>query len=110
MTDKAPDIDTLIGSAVYSFAKALIATGTEPATALRLTAFGMIDGILGREVTRTLGVPRSTMARWRQELAAAAEGADDVDELAITAEAMNALLPALGFRDLRMVQGADDEG
>lgn len=105
---KTPDIDTLIGSAVYSFAKALIATGMEPATALRLTAFAVIDSTLGRDVSRTLGVPRSTMARWRQEVAAAAEAGQELDANEVTVQAFNALLPALGMRDLRMVQGGTD--
>lgn len=110
MMTKQPDIDTLIGTAVYSFCKALIATGITPARAASLTAFAVIEGTIGRAATKDLGIPRATLSKWRREVAAAAESAEDIDEAAITVEAMNALLPMLGMRDLRMVQGgADDE-
>ena len=108
--DKQPDIDTLIGSAVYAFVKALIASGMTPTEATRAVGFALIDGTLGRDVSRSLGVPRPTMTRWRAQLAKATEARQNVDEKAVTVDAMNALLPALGLRDLRMTQGGDNEG
>lgn len=108
--EKAPDIDTLIGSAVYSFVNALVAAGMTPTEATRAVGFAVIDGTLGRDVSRTLGIPRPTMTRWRAQLAKVMEDAQDIDEEALAVNAMNALLPSLGFRDLRMVNGGKDEG
>lgn len=108
MEPKTPEIDTLIGSAVFAFTKGLIAAGMTPTEALQRTAFAIIEGTLGRDVYRTLGVPRQTSARWRRDLAAAAENAPELDEREVFLEAANALLPALGLRDLRLVAGDDE--
>lgn len=103
------DLDTLVGSAVYSLAKSLIASGMTPTQAVSRVGFAIIEGALGRDVSRTLGVPRPTLSRWRREMAEASENAQDLDENALAADSMNDLLPALGFRDLRMTLGGKDE-
>lgn len=105
-------LDTLIASAVYAFVRAAVTAGMEPTRAVNLAAFGIIEGTLGRDAIRSLGIPRPTVSRWRRELAALAESdsvekLDDPDaELAF----VNEMLPMLGFRDLRIHrEGGDDE-
>lgn len=110
MTDKpAQDpMDVIIGTAVYSFAAALIRTGMSPTVAVQRTAFAIIEGTVGRDAMRSLGIPRPTLSRWRREVAAAAEAGEklDVDETFV--EIANVLLPQIGLRDMRIVRGSDD--
>lgn len=105
--DKQPTMDTLIGSAVYAFTQGLIAGGMSPTQAVGHVGFAIIEGTLGRDVSRQLGIPRATMSRWRVQLAEVAQEAEDVDVDEVAVQAMNALLPSLGLRDLRVVQGGD---
>lgn len=105
--NKQPTMDTLIGSAVYAFAQGLITGGMTPSEAVSHVGFAIIEGTLGRDVSKQLGIPRSTMARWRAQLAEVAQEADDVDVDEVAVAAMNVLLPSLGLRDMRIVQGGD---
>lgn len=109
MADKTPDLDldTMLGSAVFGFVQASIAAGLTPARAASLAGFAIIEGTLGREATRALGIPRQTLAKWRREVAAAAAAAQELDEQAVQLEAINMLLPAIGLRDLRMTRAEE---
>lgn len=106
---KQPDLDTLIGSAVYTLAQTLIAGGMTPNQAVSHVGFAIIEGTLGREASRSLGLPRPTMSRWRRQLAEVAQGAEEIDLDATRIDVINALLPSLGLRDLRIVRGGDTD-
>lgn len=96
-----PDIDRLIATALYSFSRAAVAGGLDPAAALRLTSFAVIESTLGRDATRSLGLPESTARRWRAELAKMS----DLDELVspdLSADLLTEVLGFAGFPDLRV--------
>lgn len=77
-TDHA--VEQLIAGALYGFVRGAVDVGVNPAKAMTLAAFGIIEGTLGREATNNLGVPRSTAARWRTDLAEIGEASAAVDE------------------------------
>lgn len=95
------DLDRLIATALYSFARAAVAAGMEPASALRVTAFAVIESSLGREATRSLGLSRSTAARWRAELAAMTDP-EEVVTPELSADLLTEVLGFAGFPDLRV--------
>jgi len=83
--------------------RAAIGSGMTPTRAVQIAAFAIIEGSLGREATRTLGVPRPTLSRWRRELAdASGATVARLEDPQLEVDLVNELLPALGFRDLRM--------
>jgi hypothetical protein len=110
MTKPSSELEKVIAVAVYSFARAGVEAGLTPASALRLTAFTMIESVLGREATKSLGLPYSTGARWRAELASV--DSSSLDEASPPVEMLNDVLGLLGLRDLRVVRepraGEDD--
>lgn len=96
-----------IGGALYGTVRMFQEAGMSPNESLRLAAFFVIENALGRDVTRSLGLPRATMTRWRRRISEAAQServqelaADDEYEL----EAINEVLPLLGLRDLRLIR------
>lgn len=102
MAQKKTATDVLIGSAVYGFVRAGVAAGLTPTQACTIAAWGIIEGTLGREFTKSLGLPRSTMSDWRRMLAQVADDFELVDDPQLEVEFVNELLPALGLRDLRV--------
>lgn len=100
--------DVLIGSAVYGFVKAGIAAGLTPTQSCTIAAWGIIEGTLGRDFTRSLGIPRSTMSDWRRLLAEVADDFELVDDPQLEADFINELLPVLGLRDLRVHREVSD--
>ena len=98
------DLEQVVAVAVYTFVRAAIAGGMLPATALRLTAFMMIESALGREATVGLGLRRSTAARWRSELASLDASLINPDE--VPAEMLNDLMGLMPqyFGDLRIIR------
>lgn len=95
-------VERMLGTALFAFARAAVTAGASPTQALRLAAFGVIEGSLGREATRSLGLPEPTARRWRRELAQL-DGDAIPDEPPV--ELFNELLPFMGFPDLRMTYG-----
>lgn len=94
-------LSQLVATTLYGFAAAGVRAGLKPADSLRLTAFGLIEAILGREATESLGLPYSTAARWRATLANIDADALE-DEGALGVDFMNELLRLSPFRELRM--------
>lgn len=95
-----------IGASLVGIVRLLVDAGMSPTDSMRLASFFLIEETLGREPIRELGLPRQTAARWRREIAAAAQTEkaqelvkDDDYELRM----MNQALPLLGLRDLRLV-------
>lgn len=52
--------------------EAIKSTGVPSQRALRLAAFALLEGALGREVWKLVGIPPSTVFRWRAEVREAA--------------------------------------
>lgn len=104
MAQQKKATDVLIGSAVYGFVKAGIAAGLTPTQSCTVAAWGIIEGTLGREFTKALGIPRSTMSDWRRLLADIAEGFELVDDPQLEVDFLNELLPVIGMRDLRLTR------
>jgi len=102
MTKPNNDLETLVATALYGFVRAAVSAGMDPAQALRLSAFAVIESSLGRDPIRSLGLPRSTAARWRRELVAAASG--EVPE-GIETDLIYEVLGFAGFPDLRVSVG-----
>lgn len=103
-------IERATASVLYAFTKAAVQAGATPNQAFRLAAFGVIEMTLGREASRSLGLPEATARRWRRELAALDGDAIPED---MPDELLNEMLPFLGFPDLRVHRivpegGADD--
>lgn len=99
------EIDKMLGMAVYSFVKAGIAAGLTPTRSMALAGFGIIEGTLGRDIVRELGLPSATASDWRREIAAMAEQSREVlEDREFELKMINEMLPALGLRDLRMVR------
>lgn len=109
-------IEKAVGTSAVGIVHLLIQAGMTPTQALRVSGLFLIESTLGREAVNSLGVHRQTAARWRREIAEASERAKD-DELRavrdVELDAINAAMPSLGLRDLRMVRkpgGDDGEG
>lgn len=99
--NETPDLDRLIATALWSFARAAVAAGLEPAAALRLSSFAVIESSLGREATRGLGLPESTARRWRAELANMTDP-EEVVTPDLSADLLTEVLGFSGFPDLRV--------
>lgn len=96
-------IEKLIGGAVYGVTQAMVASGLTPTEACRMVGFAIMEGSLGRSVTSSLGIPSNTGARWRRDIAAAADaGREVLSDPGLEIGIVNELLPVLGFRDLRV--------
>lgn len=101
-----------IGASLLGVVRLLVDAGMTPTDSMRLATFFVIEEALGREATNGIGIPRQTAARWRREIAAAAQ-TEKAQELVrdedYELEALNGLLPLIGLRDLRMVRTGDPD-
>lgn len=61
--------------------EAIKSTGVPSQRALRLGAFVLLEGALGREVWKLVGIPSSTVRRWRAEAREAAASGLIPDEM-----------------------------
>lgn len=72
MTAQGPSLEDAIegafAAALLTTCKTLIAGGALPAAALRLSTYALLEGVYGRGVIEDLGVPASTVRRWRAEI------------------------------------------
>lgn len=93
-------IEKWFAAGMLGIVQALMAAGATPNSALRLAAFVAIEGTFGREVTEgSLGLPRSTAARWRAEIAAL-NGKALPDDVPV--DLVNRMLPMLGLDGIRL--------
>jgi hypothetical protein len=101
-------LERVIGTALYGFVAAMVASGLSGTEAFRIAAFAVVEGTLGRQATRQLGVPSNTAARWRRDIAAASEAAPSaLLDRELELKMMNELLPVMGMRDLRVSRSTD---
>lgn len=103
MTEKNPtdNLQMILASTLYGAVRSAVSLGVDPATALRLVSFAIIEDSLGRDATeKGLGVAGSTARRWRLELASM--DADNIPEH-LEVEMVNELLSGT-FPDLRLVK------
>jgi len=102
----------VVGASLLGVVRLLVDSGMSSTGSMHLATFFLIEETLGREPVRALGLPRQTAARWRREIAAAAQterAQEFVNDPAYELEALNGLLPLIGLRDLRMVRiGGND--
>ena len=99
-------IEQWFAAGMLGIVQALMAAGASPNSALRLAAFVAIEGKFGREVTEgALGLPRSTAARWRAEIAALDGQALPED---VPVELVNQVLPLLGLSGIRVERTSTD--
>lgn len=103
-------VDLLVGGAVLGMVQVLVASGLTPTRATSLVGFAILEGTLGRESTKALGIPRPTLSKWRREVAAAAPEVEQLDMDALELDAANDILRMFGMRDLRMVRVDPEDG
>lgn len=111
MTSNEPVFDRevaeqALGTLLYGVVKALTASGLSPQKAMRLAAFVVIDGAIGRGALVSLGLPASTERRWRAEVRDALSAEELPSDLPV--EVFNELLPLMGISGVELRRKEDD--
>lgn len=101
---KAGDLEDqagrLLAGMLLAVVRGMVHAGVEPAKAMRLAAFAVLEAEFGRDTVLALGMPGTTERRWRRELREALAEAEIPEDPPV--ELINELLPMMGITGVEL--------